>query len=385
MCRTLLLLLLPILPILVISAKGNEDTPAKESEESSLLSIGDDLNIFFNGSAVLRYDTNVTRDDTDEIEDLLLIISPGIELNYGRGNGNITTIFGAHSTFYSDESRLDNTQGFFKTTAKYSGSRFSLNSLFSFREEEHNSNDSNVRGDFVRSRVLDFNVKGSYDLSDKIDLESGVLFSGRDYRNFQDQFNDRKTYSVPFSVYYAYSPKLDLSTGYRFRRTSVSGDHNSNDHLFDLGLRGELAPKLQGHFRAGYQLRDISGKSNEGQLSLDSDLTWAISPLTQLTLGVERDFDTGGQGESLELTGGRVSIRHNFSPFISAQGKIAYRNYDYDGDREDDNYSTSLILFYTPTYYLQFSLDYTYLENDSNLRGSSYRGHMLSLTSNVRY
>lgn len=352
---------------------------------SPLFSVGDDLNVFFNGSTALRYDTNITLDESDEIEDLMYIISPGVELNYGRGNSNIKTIFGAHFTFYSDESKFDSTNGFFNTEANYSGARLSLNSLFNFQENEYNSNDANVKGDLVRSRTYNFHVKGSYDLTEKIDLDSGFIFKREDYRNFKDEFNDRNEYSVPFALYYAYSSKLDLSLDYRFRRTSVSGDNNRIDNFFGFGLRGEFAPKLEGKFKAGYQHRDISGDSNEQQLSLDTELLWALSPLTELALALNRDFNTSGTGESAEVTGGALRLKHTFSPFVWTEGTVAYKNYNYQGNREDDNFSTGIAIFYLPVNYLQLSLDYQYLDNDSNLSGSSYRAHVISLVANVRY
>ena len=350
-----------------------------------LFSVGDDLDILFNGSTALRYDTNITRDESDEVEDLLYIISPGLELNYGKGNANIKSIFGAHFTFYSDESRFDSTRGFFSTEANYSGSRLELNSLLNFKENEYNSNDANVQGDLIRTRTYDFHVKGSYDFSEKVDLDSGFIFKREDYRNFEDEFNDRNEYTVPFSVYYAYSPKLDLSLDYRLRRTSISGDNNRVDNFFGFGARGEFAPKLEGKFKAGYQHRNISGDSNEQQFSVDSELLWTISPLTEFTLGLNRDFGTSGSGDSTETTGGDIKLKHTFSPFVWTEGTIAYTYYDYEGPREDDLFRTGIGVFYLPVNYLQFSLDYNFLDNDSNLDGSSYRSHIISLTANVRY
>ena len=357
-----------------------------ESQASPLLTIGDDLNVFFNGSTTIGYDSNITLDDSDEASDVFLLMKPGIEFDYGRGNANLNAIIGANIIAYLDESDYDSTTGFFRLKGGYEGARLSLNSHASIEEIESNTNNINVVRELVRRRVYTFGIDGNYELTEKVELESGFNFISTDYRNFEDTFNDEDRYSIPFNIYYAFSPKLDLSAGYRYTRTDVTDDNDRNDHFFNLGFRGEVAPKLEGQLKAGYRYRDISGDSNTGTLGIDSDLRWAFSPLTSFTLGAKRDFDTGGRGESLRTTETNFKVIHAFTPLISGEGTLRYKNYTYtDSSREDDNYSYGATLFYQPIEYLAFSFGYTFLDNDSNLRGASYRAHRVLFTIAVRY
>ena len=53
-----------------------------------LVSIGNNTDVYFNGSSSLRWTSNVFRDEADETEDLTWTLSPGFEVNVGRGLTN---------------------------------------------------------------------------------------------------------------------------------------------------------------------------------------------------------------------------------------------------------------------------------------------------------
>ena len=58
------------------------------SVAAPLVSIGDNTDIFFNGSSSLRWASNIFRDEENEESDSSWIISPGLEVNVGRGITN---------------------------------------------------------------------------------------------------------------------------------------------------------------------------------------------------------------------------------------------------------------------------------------------------------
>ena len=53
-----------------------------------LVSIGTNTDVYFNGSSSLRWTSNVFRDEAEETDDLTWTLSPGFEVNVGRGLTN---------------------------------------------------------------------------------------------------------------------------------------------------------------------------------------------------------------------------------------------------------------------------------------------------------
>lgn len=369
---------LPVLVSLLIPLAGN-------LQASPLLTIGNDLNVFFNGSASVGYDTNIALDDSDEIADVFMRASSAIEWNYGHGNANLKILLGANAIAYLDESDFDSTTGFVELDGSYKGARSSFVFHGSTQDLESNTSNINVVRELIRRRIHSFDFKGSYELTEKVEITSGFDVRVLDYHNFRNIFKDEKRYGIPFNIYYAYSPKLDISTGYHYTHTNVSGGNNRNDHFFNVGFRGEIAPKLEGALKTGYRYRSISDASDTSTFGLESDIIWRFSELTAFALGANRDFDTGGRGESLKITGVEFKVIHTLNALISAEALMGYKNYDYDNGRVDDNCSAGMTLSYRPNDYLSFGFNYMFLDNDSNLVGASYRGHRILCTVAVRY
>ena len=67
---------------------------ASSAIAAPLVSIGDNTDIFFNGSSSLRWSSNIFRNEDNEDSDLSWIVSPGFEVNLGRGisNADLTVI-----------------------------------------------------------------------------------------------------------------------------------------------------------------------------------------------------------------------------------------------------------------------------------------------------
>lgn len=55
---------------------------------SPLVSIGDNADLFFNGSSSVRWTSNLFRDEVNETSDVIFTVTPGLELNVGRGMAN---------------------------------------------------------------------------------------------------------------------------------------------------------------------------------------------------------------------------------------------------------------------------------------------------------
>lgn len=395
--------------------------PVKDSNASPLVSIGDNADIFFNGSSSVRWTSNVFRDENDEVSDLLWVLSPGFELNVGRGvsNADLSVITSYDIIRYQDESQLDTELFHIKAIGSYKTSRLDLSGSVAFDETKTSSGDVNVVRDLIEYDTTSANFDAEYRFSPKLSFGAGVRYREVDYKTFSEIFADRDTTTVPLDLFYELTPKVDLSVGYSYSKTEVEStlapfspgvglltdDYERDSHFLNVGARGNLLPKLTGFFKIGYRERSTDDSARElvnlttgastpfgttsrddsGMLGLDADLSWAATPKLTTRLGLSRDFGVGGEGQSTENTGIDLSASYSINSQFAASGNFGYTLRDYDGSREDDQFDAGLRLSYQPNQYWQFSTGYTYSENDSDSANRSYTNHTWDLAASLRY
>ncbi|WP_269526341.1 outer membrane beta-barrel protein [Coraliomargarita parva] len=388
-------------------------------QAAPLVSIGDNADLFFNGSSSIRWMSNVFRDDENEHEDFIYTLSPGFELNIGRGmsNTNFAIITRYDIIRYDDRDDLNGEEFHIKAVGSYRSSRLDLSGSASFDEEQSSPGESESTkdlDDLIESDNYRASLQGEYRLSPKFSIGSGVHYSDKQYTTYEDRFADRETFTVPVDVYYELTPKVDLSAGYSYSHTSVEeiyydngiyiGDYDTASHFFNVGARGMLLPKLNGFFKVGYRLQDSddsviglynaskqvfpydkTNRGDNGMLGLDLDLTWNATPKVTVVGRASRDFGVGGEGQNTEVTSFSLNGSYAINSNFSASANAGYTLRDYETDREDDQYRLGARLSYRPNQFWNFSTGYSYVENDSNLSGADYQNHIIDLTASLRY
>jgi len=382
------------------------------ADAAPLVSIGESVDVFFDGSSSVQWQSNVFRDDDDEQDDLIFTVSPGFEVKVGRGLSNLDlSIITRYDIIrYDDLSNLDNELFHIKAISSYKSSRWDVNGLVSFDESQSTTGDGNDnrRGRLTESDNTAARLNGEYRLSPKFSFGSGVNYSDREYTN-DDGLADRETFTIPVDVFYELTPKVDLSVGYIYKTSDVGstqngdtyvGSYDREGHFVNVGARGNLLPKLSGFFKVGYRYNDpddskirIGGvpagstnRDSSGTLGLDADFTHLTTPKVTTRLSLHRGFGIGGEGQSTENTSANLSASYSINTNYSASANLGYTFRDYvDGDREDDVYRTGVTFSYVPNQYWRFSAGYRYSENDSSRRGQSYEAHTVSLSASLRY
>lgn len=262
---------------------------ASSSVAAPLVSIGDNTDIYFNGSSSLRWASNIFRNEDNEVSDRYWTVSPGLEINIGRGisNGDLTIITRYDIVRYQDYDRLDTELFHIEALGTYESSRFNLNGSASFDESKINSGQNNVANDLVELNTTAGDVDAEYQASPKFSFSAGVRYNETEYQTYADRFSDRETTDYPLSVYYELTPKLDLILGYTYSNSDIEGTSSSFDsttpifdlstvpivpvglretttnllrtgyerdsHFYNIGLRGNIRTKLTGYFKVGYR------------------------------------------------------------------------------------------------------------------------------------
>ncbi|MEM1223555.1 MAG: outer membrane beta-barrel protein [Verrucomicrobiota bacterium] len=406
----------------VISAIAASVLTNFQIQASPLVSIGDNTDIFFNGSSSVRWISNVFRDSSGEEEDILFTVSPGFEMNVGRGlsNADFSLVTRYDILRYVDLDRLDTEQFHITAKGSYKSSRLDLSGSVSFDQEQSTTGDENVvANDLIESDNFLFRVDGEYRFSPKFSFGAGFSYYDKEYTTFEDPLADRETTRIPLDVFYELTPKLDLSAGYSYEHSDIEGvtvtgigtiretsGYEREAHFFNVGFRGDILPKLKGSFKVGYRVRDTddsqiiisdgdpmtpdtvgtTNRNDNGILGLDGKLTWLATPKLTTDFALSRDFGISGEGDATEATSLRVAASYSISSNWFASGNLGYTLRDYtDADREDNQYDIGLRVSYVLNGYWRFSTGYSYSENDSDLNTSSYENHSLDLTASLRY
>jgi len=380
-------------------------------QAAPLVSIGDSVDVFFNGSSSLEWQSNVFSDESDAVDDFKLTLSPGFEVNVGRGLSNVDlSIITRYDIVRFDEvTDLDNELFHIKAVGSYAGSRLSVNGLVSYDESQSNGADGNdnQKGKLSASETTAANLNGEYTLSPKFSFGAGVNYNHREYA--EGSSADRDTYTIPLDIFYELTPKVDLSIGYTYTSTEVSSTvsgasevsgYDKEQHFVNVGARGDLLPKLNGSFKIGFNTMDSddpstrdgngpegrSDRDSDSSLGLDASFTYLATAKVNTQLSLNRNFDVAGQGESTEATRVDLSANYSINTQYTATANLGYTLREYvDTGREDDNYRTGVSLSYVPNQYWRFSTGYNYTENSSSDAGQSYEAHVINVSASLRY
>ena len=386
------------LPLILVGALGFQSSVVS----SPLISVGQNVDVFFNSSLSLRHNSNIYRVENNTTSDLLLVFSPGFEVRYGgrtESQAQIVGNFRYDILRYDSESRLNTENWVASVRGTYNTARLKSSAHASF-EQLQSPSQTGVQ-DLVLSQRITLGADGEYRYSPKVSVGSGLNYEQTKYRKgFTANFSDRDSYTLPINVFYELTPKIDLSMGYRFRYTDVDDrpgvtGYTTNNHFFNVGLRGEVLPKVDGFLRVGYTRQNSSRATIASQdtLGLNSELTWAATPKTVISLMASRDFGVAGEGNTTEVTRVSTSAVYSMTPLLSINGRLGWSLRDYKnnfggntfGGRKDNTYDLSLRSAYRINNYWTVSGGYTFEDNDSNRTGLSYKNHIVDVAVSLRY
>jgi len=245
------------------------------STAAPLLSIGDSVDIFFNGSTNAQWRSNLFYtdgiDNTDQAflldasnpagtffqnpnfppgtigyttgapfgapiiarpkEDAFVFyVSPGVEINIGRNsNFGLDIYFREDFLFYTEFSDELNTElANLYVDGYYNWGNLMTEAGFSFVQQQQNSpqtSGSNFVANLVQTNNYNAYVSGDYDISPKAWVRGGFDWDHREYTNNDEFFNaysDYDRYTASASFFWRVTPKLSVGPSFRYRYTDPS-------------------------------------------------------------------------------------------------------------------------------------------------------------------
>jgi hypothetical protein len=205
-----------------------------------------------------------------------------------------------------------------------------------------------------------------------------------DYDADREQYRNREDNSVDAYIFYKLTPKTSIFLQVESIWIDYDEDitSDSDEMNYFVGLQMTTSAKTRGRVKVGYGQKkyDESGLSDRDEWLVEGQFDYFFTPKTSIYLrGFRRVHETDSLGFTDILTHRvRFGYRQRFTAKLRGEAALSYRNDDYNGDnREDDYYSFTTALGFSPKPWLNFSLGYEYRDRDSNLDGNDYTNNTL--------
>lgn len=234
----------------------------------------------------------------------------------------------------------------------------------------------------------------------RVQIEAG-------YRNFRRRFKedeyrpaDRMEHQGLLTGYLRLAPKTRAMVQYVYDSIEyrIADRRDGHFHEIQAGLRGNIAPRLVGVARAGWQERrydqpeldDYSGLV--GFISLEHE----YSQNTEFEFGWERTPRESIYAGNSHFLLNRFWLRWNqrLARNLTIRPAFDYYHYRYpstvevEGEmkkRTDITWQASCRLRYQLRDWLETSLSYYYRNRDSNIRGFDYEDHIIEIGMSAYY
>ena len=365
------------------------------AHSSPLVAIGDYGNVFFDGSSSLVWQSNIFYDEDNEKDEFMWVMYPGFEAN----TGNKVSVFdamirtGYEIQRFPDRSGLNGEYLHLIAVGSYDGARLDLDALYSFDEERTTAGQQGTLGSgFIEMDITRAHLLGVYILSPKFSLESGSCYYDRDFEEENIRLADVESFSIPIDVFYELTPKVDISFGYEHTFEEVSRsteDFDRDSYFVNAGARGELLPKLNGQFKIGFRHLNPEGAGRESNsnLGLSANFTHLTTPKLTSKLNLNRGFQVGSEGQSVENTSAKLNLEYAISGnyLASAYTNLIYQDFKDGNDGRDFIKSLGLRFSYLANQYWRFGAGYAYIQNDSNRTEQGYTNNILDISASLRY
>jgi hypothetical protein len=360
--------------------------PAARSEP--LLSFGPDIPFFITGDATVRRDDNVFLTSQAHKADTIFLLNPGIDMHYAGGEASASLTYSEQFVRYASDKGLNDNLADLQGNLAYKGTASQLAATASFQQEDQSTLLAQNQDQTLKHSLAIGSVNGEWGVTAKTSIGTGASFQRTTYP--EAGLTNSDAWSFPVDLYYAVSPKIDLSLGYRFDKTTLdSGVGDSTDDFFNIGARGDFTPKLSGQIRVGLaELRSSQAGGNTKQPGLGMTLNYLFSPKTSLTLSADNGFTESALGTSQEVlsinSAATIALSQAWS--LTLGGSFDSTKYlKQVPPRRDDFWVGDLGVGYALTTDTTFELSYLFRRNASTLDLATFDDDVLSLSASSRF
>jgi hypothetical protein len=324
----------------------------------------------------------------DTVDETIWRLSPGIRFVMGEGALNSAQFsYNEEFQFYSDNSDLDTSLSLVDFSTNYDDGKMKIAIDAWFHEANQATRDTPTIAGLVKRTLIHGGISDEVQFSEKSAGKIGLVYDDTDYS--RAGYTDWQWVEVPVQYFYEVQPKLDASVGFRYRQNNLDGPlggFDSDELFYNVGVRGEITPKLTGEVQVGYLQFNPDAGNDEDSFGLKANLTFAVSPKTNLLLDANSQYGYSGIGQSYQDTGLTFSFNTAISAAFSVNGNVFWHAYDYTTTtQQDDYYGGQIAGTYAFNEHAELSASYAYADNDSNLAFANFKQNRFVLSATLKY
>ena len=176
---------------------------ALSANAAPLVTIGDQLDVFFNGKAMGQWNSNITSTGRgNKINDYSGTLRLGMEADYGRNSKFKANVkFFEDLTRYAEHKEFNSNLSHVKAVASYTEQVLKIDANFSFDQCYNNTQTTINAGDLVRYNDFKAGINATYNFSEKLDGELGGNWQNIDYLgNWSNRYSSYDSFSIPLSL-----------------------------------------------------------------------------------------------------------------------------------------------------------------------------------------
>ncbi len=348
-----------------------------------------------------RFDNNLFYTSSNQTNDFITLITPGINLSVGKPDHNFVSLaYGLESRFYFENDHLNAINHSLAIKDQFQTARVIVRGSDSIQMT------SEILGrglNYLSSRPIERTVQDhrytvAYVLSEKTGVYLDGSFGLTDYESGIPIY-DYNTFKGTAGFEFKALAKTTLFGEFYYGQTAINpnspalqkGPHLEFMGAF-IGAKGQFTPKLDGTVKAGYELRQFSGATPvPGGIVVETSLDYNFNEQTSTSLSYRRNsyvsVESLGQSYVADEVALRVLKTFGASGKWVAQVGANYLAYEYDiAKRQDNLYTFNLGLAYKIQLWLTAGLNYEFEKFNSNLAaGQDYQVHRITTKLAVGY
>lgn len=218
-------------------------------------------------------------------------------------------------------------------------------------------------------------------------LEFGAEYQRLRYRDDFNEDQDRDTLTLGTTWFHRLGARTRTLVELRHADHSYEQSTSTRDSTNLAALLGatwEATAKTTGTVKAGAERKDFDSDTRSDYTSpmWEVGVVWAPRTYSKFDLTSRRAFDEGDDGAStVQDISTVLNWTHEWNPWISSELEYRVADREYKAtEREDDIQAYGVALTYSPDRWIDFTLGYRFVENDSNVAIASYDRNVYMLT-----
>lgn len=344
------------------------------------------------------HDDNIYSTETNRVDSVITVLNPSVQVVLEKDLDIYSVNYGVKQGIYDYDS-ADNYTDHDLTAQAYLDfnirNRLELLARYFKTHEDRGTGLNQGANATANNAPVEYHVNtlsakyGFGGLNAKGRIEVAAKIDDREYDNFRSQTEakDRKSVSTSATFYYRVMPKTSLlfevsHEDIDYDLASVTLDSTETEYL--MGATWDATAKTTGIFKIGYAEKDFASASREDDDGISWELAMQWAPRTysvvKFTTSKEEE-ETDGTGNYIDTTSWNVDWEHDWTDRVISRVSYGQSDSEYvTSTREDENTNFGMGVTYKMRRWLDFGLDYSYLDRDSNVANTDYDKNMIYFT-----